>query len=123
MVRRVRPDGIVAVWNDMFDPHHNAKKGNYYHVRGGFYGAWEGIDRDVLVLNWNDNLASVDFWERRGNRQIICGYYDGELGMQREGEFIRQARRRPGVVGYMYTTWEANFSALKPYLSLSGFSR
>jgi hypothetical protein len=121
MVRRVHPGAIVAVWNDMFDPYHNAGPGSYYHVRQGFSGAWEGIDRDVLIMNWNDSMKSYDFWARRGNRQVICGYYDGELGERKEAALARQARQRPGVVGYMYTTWEANYSGLKPYLALSGF--
>ncbi len=122
MCRRYTPGGIVAIWNDMFDPHHNARPGDYYHVKGGFSGAWDGIDREVLVINWNSSLKSFDFWARRGNPQVIAGFYDGEMGPVKEAEFVRQARQRPGVVGYMYTTWQANFRDLQPYLALTGFN-
>src|SRR5262249_8547022 len=49
MVRRVTPDRVIAVWNDMYDPYHNAKPGNYYHVKGGFGGAWDAIDKEILI--------------------------------------------------------------------------
>jgi len=121
MVRRTTPGRVVAVWNDMFDPYHNAKPGGYYHVRQGFSGAWEGIDKDVLILNWNDRIESYRFWAARGNPQIFAGFYDGELSRDKEAHLVRQARAYPGVIGWMYTTWKANFSVMRPYLALSGF--
>jgi len=48
----VRPSR-AAVWNDMFDPFHNAVKGPYYLVNGPWTGSWEGLDKSVLILNWN----------------------------------------------------------------------
>src|SRR5207253_8185077 len=123
MCRRVTPGAIVAVWNDMFDPYHNAKAGPYYHVPPGFSGAWEGIDRDVLILNWNDKLESFRFWSERGNPQIFAGYYDGELGSSKEASLTRQAAQLPGVIGWMYTTWKGDFREMRPYLALSGFRK
>ena len=121
MCRRVTPDRVVAVWNDMYDPYHNAKPGRYYHVEKGFSGAWEAIDKDVLILNWNDKIESYKFFAERGNPQIFCGYYDNELGPDKEGRLVRQARQLPGVIGWMYTTWEANFGEMDNYLALSGY--
>ena len=121
MVRRVTPGRVVAIWNDMFDPYANAAPGHYYHVAQGFSGAWDGIDKDVLILDWNDRVESFRFWAERGNPQIFCGYYDGELGAQKEASLVQRARQYPGVIGWMYTTWKANFSAMRPYLALTGF--
>jgi hypothetical protein len=123
MVRRATPGRVVAIWNDMFDPYHNARAGRYYHVDKGFSGSWEGIDKEVLVINWNDKIESFRFWAERGNPQIFAGYYDGELGPEKEGSLARQARALPGMIGWMYTTWNGNFSQMEPYLALSGFRR
>jgi aspartyl-tRNA(Asn)/glutamyl-tRNA(Gln) amidotransferase subunit A len=44
----LRPD-TAYVWNDMFDPFHNAVKGPYYLVNGPWTDAWEGLDKDVAA--------------------------------------------------------------------------
>jgi hypothetical protein len=121
MCRRVSPGSVVAVWNDMFDPHHNARRKPYFHVAAGFEGAWDAIDRDVLILDFNDKMESFAYWSGRGNRQIIAGYFDGELGLKQEGDLVREARRHHGVIGWMYTTWDGNFSALESYGAMSGY--
>ena len=36
----------IYVWNDMFDPFHNAVN-DYYLVRGDLKGSWEGLPKDV----------------------------------------------------------------------------
>ena len=121
MCRRVSPGSVVAVWNDMFDPHHNALKKPYFHCPGGFAGAWNGIDKDVLVLDFNDQVESFSYWAKRGNKQMISGYFDGELGLQKESQLIRQARQNPGIVGWCYTTWDGNFKDLESYGTMCGF--
>ena len=81
------------VWNDMFDPFHNAVKGPYYLVNGPWTGSWEGLDKDVVIVNWNYGKRdeSLKFFADRGHRQLIAGYYDG--GQETRGRgWTRPAR-------------------------------
>ena len=83
-------------WSDMFDPHHNAVKKDYYLVAGDLGGSWDGLSKDVVIVNWNFDKrdASLKFFADRGHRQVIAGYYDADpaqvkkwlsLGGQGEG--------------------------------------
>jgi hypothetical protein len=108
-------EGATAyVWNDMFDPHHNAHK-DYYLVRGDLTGSWEGLDPSVVIVNWNGGKReeSLKFFAGRGHRQVIAGYYDGKP------EDVRAWRRAAagvrGVVGVMYTTWRQNYADLEAF--------
>lgn len=110
-------DAAVCVWNDMFDPNHNAVSG-YYLARGDLAGSWEGLDRDVVVVNWNpDRLdASLKFFAGRGHRQVYAGYYDGDV------EEIRNALPRldavEGVTSVMYTTWRDRYDDLERFAAI-----
>jgi len=121
MCRRVSPNAVVSVWNDMFDPHHNATSKKYFHVIGSLEDAWDGIDRDVLIMDFNDKVESFEYWSKRGNPQLVSGYFDNELGLQKEGDLIKKARQYPGVIGWVYTTWESNFKDLETYGAMCGF--
>ncbi|MBI5229210.1 carbohydrate binding domain-containing protein, partial [Candidatus Micrarchaeota archaeon] len=84
LIKEVRPDAEVMVWNDMFDPFHNAVP-NYYAVRGTVEGAWEGVSPNTIIMNWgtrqnNDartnepqSWSSLKFFAGRGNHQMIAG--------------------------------------------------
>ena len=108
----------AAVWNDMFDPYHNAVKGPYYLVNGPFTNSWEGLDKDVLIVNWNYGKrdASLKFFADRGNPQLIAGYYDSELSHL--SEWMTSARNVHGVIGYMYTTWQGDYSAIDKFAEM-----
>jgi len=113
ILREVNPDAEVVVWSDMFDPNHNAVK-DYYLVRGTLEGSWEGLDRSVIVANWNAGKAkaSLDFFADRGHRQILAGYYDGDDNFATWND---AARGVGGVVGFMYTTWQNRYDDLARY--------
>lgn len=115
ILKRVNPQARVVVWSDMFDPHHNAVD-KYYLVNGSLKGSWEGLGRDVMIANWNGDKAaeSLKFFADRGHRQVIAGYYDGDdlTNFQR---WDAAARPVKGVVGFMYTTWQAKYSLLERY--------
>ncbi len=100
----------------MFDPHHNAVD-NYYLVNGDLSGAWEGLSRDVLVMNWNFGVReeSLKFFADRGHQQILAGYYDTDAGQI--GRWLETVRRLkiPGVRGAMYTTWRQNYAELREF--------
>lgn len=114
ILKETSPRAEVVVWNDMFDPTHNAVKGPYYLVEGSLEGSWEGLDRSVVIANWNAGKAkeSLEFFARRGHAQVLAGYYDGD-----DNFAAWDAARKgvAGVKGFMYTTWAARFGDLERY--------
>jgi len=104
----------VYVWNDMFDPFHNAVD-KYYLVRGDLKGSWEGLDKDVVIVNWHFGARekSLPFFADRGHRQVIAGYYDGPV--EQVKEWLRSGAKVRGVVGVMYTTWKGDYTHLEEF--------
>ncbi len=117
LLRQAVPGGRILVWSDMFDPHHNAVD-NYYLVNGSLAGAWEGLDPNVVVVNWNFDHrdASLRFFADRGHHQLIAGFYDGPLG--HVSRWLESARGVPGVDGFIYTTWRGDYSQLEAVAKL-----
>jgi hypothetical protein len=115
VVRAGDPAARVAVWSDMFDPHHNARD-NYYLENGSLKGSWEGLPKDVVIANWNGRKAadSLKFFADRGHRQVIAGYYDAP-GLTGFTKWDEAAKGVPGVSGFMYTTWKRQFGQLEAY--------
>src|SRR4029078_756569 len=99
---------------DMFDPEQNAVK-DYYLVNGDLANSWDGVPREVTILNWNlkEMGSSLQFFARRGHQQVICGYYDGDPNSIRDE--VRAARDVPGVTGVMYTTWKDRYDDLETF--------
>jgi len=124
-LRKEDPGKPIYAWNDMFDPNHNAAKtgGPYYLVKGidPWYGAWEGLDKDVIILNWMGDpakrVASLKFFAERGHKQILAGYYDAPP--ENIVPWLKDAAGVPGVQGVMYTTWANDFSQLEKFGKLA----
>lgn len=116
------PSAPLLVWNDMFDPLHNARP-NYYYVEGDLTGAWKNLPPDLAVLNWNlDHLRDSLRWfsgqdsrQPSAHRQIIAGYYDKGDGAAAARSELTQAAGIPGIDGLMYTTWSDDYSQLEPF--------
>ena len=115
ILKAVNPQARIAVWSDMFDPHHNAVD-KYYLVNGSLKGSWEGLAREVVIANWNGGKAaeSLKFFADRGHSQIIAGYYDGD-DLSNFQQWDAAARQVKGVAGFMYTTWQAKYGLLERY--------
>lgn len=113
-LREVDPTGRIHVWSDMFDPHHNAVE-SYYLVNGPLTNAWEGLNRDVIIMNWNfdHRVESLKFFADRGHSQIIAGFYDNPLSQF--DAWLEAARNVKGVIGVMYTTWNKNYEELDAF--------
>jgi hypothetical protein len=113
IIRDVRPDAEIWVWSDMFDPMHNAVD-QYYAVNGTLKGSWEGLDKDVGIVNWHGGLMgkNCQFFADRGLRQILSGYYDGDEDGSGIAKWVEATKDIPGVVGAMYTTWEDKYGAM-----------
>jgi len=102
------------VWSDMFDPFHNAHD-DYYLVHGDLKGSWEGLDKSVVVVNWNFGKRdeSLAFFAQRGHKQVIAGYYDGDVKQARD--WLASAAKVKGVTGIMYTTWKHRYDDLEAF--------
>jgi hypothetical protein len=113
IIRSVRPDAGIWVWNDMFDPMHNAVD-RYYAVNGTFKESWKGLDKDVGIVNWHGGLKgkNCQFFADLGLKQILSGYYDHDDSGSAITEWISNTKNVPGIVGTMYTTWEDKYDAM-----------
>ena len=115
-LRDVNPGGRIYVWSDMFDPNHNAVKGPYYLVNGPITGAWEGLDKEVIIVPWyfEKRAECLKFFADRGHKQLIAGYYDSKP--ERIVDWLAAGKATPGsVIGAMYTTWENKFGDLEAF--------
>lgn len=115
-IHKTDPGLKVMVWNDMFDPYHNAN-GKLGLINGTCDGSYEGLDPGVIILNWDYGLNrtnSLKFFTERGNPQVLAGYYDGEAPPI--GQWLWEARdEKADVVGVMYTTWNSDYSGLESF--------
>jgi hypothetical protein len=113
LCREVQPGVDLCIWNDMFDPHHNAKAPPFYLVRGTLEGSWEGLSRETVIINWNQqNAKSAKFFADRGHSQILAAYYDAPVGQIRD--WLDQTKGM-NVTGVMYTTWQDNYGELEAF--------
>ena len=121
LIAKADPGKPIAVWNDMFDPFHNAHKEGYMYLAKGvgpWYGSWEGLAPSVIVANWHQNNAdSLKFFAERGNAQILAGYYDADP--KRIVEWLEMGAKVKGVSGVMYTTWCGDYSKIEEFLKLA----
>jgi len=118
ILREANPGGKIYVWSDMFDPNHNAHN-NYYLVRGDLKGAWEGLDKEVIILPWyfGKRRESLRFFAERGHQQVIAGYYDAKPEQIRD--WLQAAEGLSGVIGVMYTTWQHKYGDLERFAELT----
>lgn len=113
IIRDIRPDAEIWVWSDMFDPMHNAVD-HYYAVNGTLKGSWEGLDKDVGIVNWHGGLMgkNCQFFADLGLKQVLSGYYDSDENGDRIAKWLEATKNVPGIVGAMYTTWEDKYGAM-----------
>jgi hypothetical protein len=119
-VNLLKPDRLY-VWNDMFDPFHNAVKGpNYYLVNGPWTDSWEGLPPEVVIMNWNHQkrAESVKFFKERGHKQIAATYYDQPDTMQQTKDWGATAKGEPSIIGFMYTSWQNDYSKLEAFAEI-----
>ena len=112
----------ICVWNDMFDPYHNATARGWL-VNGDLAGSWEGLDSNVVVLNWNPSRLreSLAFFAARHHRQVYAGYYDN--GLADFEHDLPLLARTPGVFAVMYTTWRNRYDDLEGFARLARAGR
>lgn len=124
IIREESPGAGIWVWNDMFDPMHNAVD-EYYAVNGSLKGSWKGLDRDVGIVNWHGGLEGKNckFFADLGLKQILAGYYDGDESGDAIARWLANTKDVPGIVGVMYTTWEDRYDAMETWARRAWGSR
>jgi hypothetical protein len=116
IIREIRPDAEIWVWNDMFDPLHNAVD-DYYLCNGSLKGSWEGLDPGIGIVNWYGRLKGKNcrFFSDLGEKQVLAGYYDGDEDGSAIAEWLKGTEEIPGIVGAMYTTWADKYDAMEAW--------
>jgi len=117
ILRDLTPNNRIYVWNDMFDPAHNAHD-NYYLVRGNLTNSWAGLDKNVTIVNWHSGKAKVNipWFAERGHQQVLAGYYDAPP--ERVKVWLDAAKGVNGIEGIMYTTWRNDYTQLEKFAEL-----
>lgn len=117
----INPDYDMYIWNDMFDPTHNAVE-RYWTVNGSLSKAWEGLHPRTTVMNWNpfkaQQVNSLKFFSDLGLKQMIALYYDDNATLTATKDWMdslvsAQAAGASGVEGFMFTTWRGNYDDLE----------
>jgi len=123
IILKYNPDAEIFVWSDVFDPYHNASTDSNYYISDSLEGSWEGLTDDFRVVNWNffKSEQSLVFFNRRGHRQLIAGFYDKPDWGKSLNDWLKEARKLEGpkVEGVMYCTWKNDFSTIKEFLDLA----
>lgn len=114
IIEKVDPGKPIFVWSDMFDEFHNARKTTddgkpvlMYLAKGNgpWYGSWEGLPKQVGLVNWNGgNAKSYANFARLGHQQVISGDNPETIA-----EWLKSCKGSGGIVGVMYTTWSGNY--------------
>jgi hypothetical protein len=117
IIQKYAPKAKIYTWSDMFTPRHNARKldgPGYYLCNGDWYGSWEGLPKEVVIVNWAGGTDGLKWFADRGQQQIIAGYYDSNPvgGVNR---WMSQAKGVPNVIGMMYTTWSKKYDDLPAF--------
>ncbi|MEZ6090487.1 MAG: hypothetical protein R3C05_21205 [Pirellulaceae bacterium] len=115
IIKQLDPAADVMVWSDMFDPFHNARD-NYYLTKGSVSDSWKGLQSNVSIVNWNGGKAaeSLKFFEERGHRQIIAGFYD-QKAQENVDRWAKATRGVQGIDAWMYTTWRKDYSQMEAF--------
>ena len=122
MARTLAPKAKLYTWSDMFTPYHNARplrqgeklNGYYWVTDGNWDGAWEGLPKDMTIMNWySPDSRTPTFFADLGLRQILCGYYDksDDASMKKNiVKWLDVTKETPLVDGFMYTTWKRRWT-------------
>jgi len=114
----INPSWKLMTWSDMYDPNHNAHD-NYYLANGTLENSWEGLPSNWDIGNWlRMSDETLSFFEDRGNRQILCGYYDEDGPDFSIHEWLDLSKPYSGVYAVMYTTWWKGYDDLEEWAAV-----
>ncbi|AKM81958.1 MAG: hypothetical protein UT28_C0001G0144 [Berkelbacteria bacterium GW2011_GWE1_39_12] len=120
ILKKINPNYQLYIWNDMYDPYHNAID-PYYTVNGSMANSWLGLDHNTIIMNWQGSQAPLDssgnspsynslkFFHDKGFKQIFAGYYDNMQTITNAANTLNKLETDDtdfnGVDGFMYTSW------------------
>jgi hypothetical protein len=118
------PGKPLYMLNDLFDPNHNAHKAPYWLVKGpnGWDGSWKALPKNAIIVNWMgfgpERIKSMKFFEDRGFKQILAGYYDSPDFRKNIASWLQDASANDikGVIGVAYFTWSNNFNDMGAFV-------
>jgi len=119
----------IMVWNDMFDPYHNAETNEqrgrpYYLVSEDWSNSIGTLPSDVIIVNWvgapevenqtdvNNKVLSCQHFSNLGHEQILAGFYDEDTFYTEDWLADLQNNGTQNIRGVMYTTWTGDYSQL-----------
>ena len=113
-IKRVAPKADIYMWNDMFDPAANCKKGRYYYMvkdKDSLWNSWVGLPKDIIILRWSPTRApgvkeSMDHWQKMGMKFIeFPGYFDNAVFNPITEGVLDLAKKNPYCVGAAFGQW------------------
>ena len=119
-IKRIAPKADIYMWNDMFDPFSNCKKGRYYYLikdKDALWNSWVGLPKDIIILRWSpDSKAgaakSMEHWQKLGMKFIeFPGYFDSAVFNPASESILETAKENPCCAGAAFAQW----SGLKGY--------
>jgi hypothetical protein len=124
IIRKYSPGAELYIWSDMFTPFHNGRpfeeSGFYYLCSGTYYGCWKELPAEVNIANWYAPSRLSPVWfEQRGHKQIMCGYYDNPNLKANIASWMERTRGVDNVIGIMYTNWSTGFDLMEEYFRLA----
>lgn len=110
----IGPSYELYTWSDMYEPNENQNP-QYYLSNGTLAGSQAGLDPRTVIMQWIEGSGSLQYFSGLGLRGIIAGYYDSvdNVNAWLTDLDTAEAQGTLGVVGFMYTTWDANYSDLE----------
>ena len=116
IIREINPDAEIAIWSDMLDPHHNARRNPYYLVKGDFDGSWSHVPKDLVIAVWGRRVRpeSLEHFSGLGFRTLGAAYYDTD-DLEDVPGWLEVMKRTPGAAGMMYTTWLNKYDLLPEF--------
>lgn len=115
----------LYVWNDMFDPYHNAYWPYYAMTNGGCQYSWKDMNENIIIINWNACgmpwveksirfYMGLDSLSQKGKvyRQILSVMDAGRVGTWLN--VVEKAEREggTGVIGISYVDWSARYNQM-----------
>ena len=122
-IREIAPQASIYMWNDMFDPFANCRKGGYYYFikgRGALYGNHVGLPKDIIIMRWTcvEKLVekSVAHWSKDMGMKYIHfpGYFDAPVFNPRSRSFMKPVLNDPNCVGVGFAQW-SGLNNYKPH--------
>ena len=115
IAHNINPQWKLITWSDMYDPNHNAHD-EYYLANGTLENSWDGLPANWDIGNWlRMSEPTLAFFDDRGNRQILCGYYDESGPDFSIDDWLDLSKPYGGVYAVMYTTWWKGYDDMESW--------